>query len=49
MSTDITMYQHQSKQVVKVRLWNQQVQTNRTIPSNKPDIIIHDNEKETKM
>jgi len=26
-------------------LWNQQVQTDRTIPSNKPDIIIHDNEK----
>jgi len=25
--------------------WNQQVQTDRTIPSNKPDIIIHDNEK----
>jgi len=28
-------------------LWNQQVQTNRTIPNNKPDIIIHDNEKGT--
>jgi len=26
-------------------LWNQQVQTDRTIPNNKPDIIIHDNEK----
>jgi len=26
-------------------LWNQQVQTDRTIPSNKPDIIVHDNEK----
>jgi hypothetical protein len=26
-------------------LWNQQVQTDRTLPSNKPDIIIHDNEK----
>jgi len=24
-------------------LWNQQAQTDRTIPSNKPDIIIHDN------
>jgi hypothetical protein len=24
-------------------LWNQQVQTDRTIPNNKPDIIIRDN------
>ena len=30
-------------------LWNQQVQTDRTIPNNKPDIIIQDNEKETCM
>jgi len=30
-------------------LWNQQVQTNRTIPSNKPDIIIHDNKQGTCM
>jgi len=30
-------------------LWNQQVQTDRTIPSNKPDIIIRDNEKRTCM
>jgi len=28
-------------------LWNQQIQTDRTIPNNKPDIIIHDNEKGT--
>jgi len=28
-------------------LWNQQTQTDRTIPSNKPDIIIRDNEKGT--
>jgi hypothetical protein len=28
-------------------LWNQQVQTDRTIPSNKSDIIICDNEKRT--
>jgi hypothetical protein len=27
--------------------WNQQVQTDRTIPNNKPDIIIRDNEKAT--
>jgi len=26
-------------------LWNQQIQTDRTSPSNKPDIIIRDNEK----
>jgi len=28
-------------------LWNQQVQTDRTIPNNKPDIIIRDNKKRT--
>jgi hypothetical protein len=28
-------------------LWNKQVQTNRTIPNNKSDIIIRDNEKRT--
>jgi hypothetical protein len=28
-------------------LWNQQVQADRTIPNNKPDIIIRDNEKRT--
>jgi hypothetical protein len=26
-------------------LWDQQVQMDRTIPNNKPDIIIRDNEK----
>ena len=30
-------------------LWNQQVQTDRTIPNNKPDIIIHGNKKGTCM
>ena len=30
-------------------LWNQQVQTDRTVPSNKPDIIIRDNEERTYM
>jgi hypothetical protein len=30
-------------------LWNQQVQTDRTIPDNKPDIIIRDSEKGTCM
>ena len=28
-------------------LWNQQVQTDRTIPNNKPDIIIRDTEQRT--
>jgi len=28
-------------------LWNQQIQTDRTNPNNKPDIIIRDNEKGT--
>ena len=30
-------------------LWNQQVQTDRTIPNNKPDIIISNNGKRTCM
>jgi len=30
-------------------LWNQQIQTDRTIPNNKPDIIIRDNDKGTCM
>ena len=30
-------------------LWNQQVQTDRSIPNNKPDIIIRYNEKGTSM
>ena len=30
-------------------LWNQQAQTDRTIPNNKPEIIICDNEKRTCM
>jgi hypothetical protein len=30
-------------------LWNQQVQTDQTIPNNKPVIIIRDNEKRTCM
>jgi hypothetical protein len=28
-------------------LWNQEAKTPRTIPNNKPNIMIHDNEKET--
>jgi len=48
-------YEHVPKSVEKSQgskvniLWNQQVQTDRTIPNNKPDIIIHDNEKGTCM
>jgi hypothetical protein len=30
-------------------LWNQQIQTDRTLPNNKPDIIIRDNKKGTCM
>ena len=30
-------------------LWNQQVQTDRTNPNNKPGIIIRDNKKGTRM
>ena len=30
-------------------LWNRQVQTDRTIPNNKPDITSRDNEKGTYM
>jgi len=30
-------------------LWNQQIQTDRTIPNNKPDITIRDNEQGTRM
>ena len=30
-------------------MWNQQVQTDRTVPNNKPDIIIRDDEKGTSM
>jgi len=30
-------------------LWNQQAQIDRTIPNNKPDVIIRDNEKGTCM
>jgi len=30
-------------------LWNQQVRTDRTVPSNKPHIIIRHNEKGTCM
>jgi len=48
-------YEHVPNSVVTTQggkvtiLWKQQVQTDRTIPSNKPDIIIRDNEKGTCM
>jgi len=48
-------YEHVPKSVEPIQgskitiLWNQRVQTDRTIPSNKPDIIIRDNEKGTCM
>jgi hypothetical protein len=48
-------YEHFPKSVVTSKggkvtnLWNQQVQTDRTIHNSKPDIIIRDNEKGTCM
>jgi len=48
-------YEHVSKSVETVQggkvttLWNQQIQTDRTIPNNKPGIIIRDNENGTCM
>ena len=48
-------YEHVPKSVETIQegevtiLWNQQVQTDRTTPNNKPDIIICDNEKVTCM
>jgi len=48
-------YEHVSKSVEtseggKVIIsWNQQVHNDRTIPNDKPDIIIRDNEKKTCM
>ena len=44
-------YEHVPKSVETIQggkvtiLWNQQIQTDRTIPNSKPDIIIRDNEK----
>jgi len=40
-------WNHELKKIIII-LWNQQVQTDRTIPNNKPD-IIRDNEKGTCM
>jgi hypothetical protein len=44
-------YEHVPKSVVTNQggRWNQQVQTDRTIPNNRPDIIIRNNEKGTYM
>jgi hypothetical protein len=48
-------YEHVSKSVETSRggevttLWYQQIQTDRTIPNNKPDIVICDYEKGTCM
>jgi len=38
-----------SQEGKETTLWNQQIQTDRTIPNNKPDIIIRTNEKGTCM
>ena len=48
-------YEHVPKSVETTQggkitiLWNQQVQTDRTIPNNKPDIIIRGTEQKTCM
>jgi hypothetical protein len=48
-------YEHLPKSVETSRggkvtiLWNQQIQTDRTIPNNKPDIVIGDYKKGTCM
>jgi hypothetical protein len=48
-------YENEPKSIVTTQrgkvtiLWDQQVQTDRAIPNNKPDIIIRDNEKGTCM
>ena len=53
--TKIDRYEHVPKSVETSQggkvtiLWNQQAQTDRTVPNNKPDIIIRDNEKGTYM
>jgi len=45
------LYEHVPKSVETIQgrkvtiLWNQQIQTDRSIPNNKPDIIGRDNEK----
>jgi len=44
----MTMYQNKSKlsrEGKVITYWNQQAQIARTIPNNKQDIIIRDNEK----
>jgi len=46
--TCTTISENKSRSKVTIS-WNQQVQTDRTIPNNKPDIIIRDNEKGTCM
>ena len=46
-------YEHVPKSVETTQggkvtiLWNQPVRTDRTVPNNKPDIIMRDNEKRT--
>jgi hypothetical protein len=47
LDVGMTLYRNQLKQVMKVK--NQRVRTERTIPINKPDIIISDNKQGTCM
>ncbi len=52
-NTGTNMYEHVPKSVETTQggkvtiLWNQPVRTDRTVPNNKPDIIMRDNEKRT--
>jgi hypothetical protein len=51
-NTGISTYRNQHKKIQEGKvtiLWNLQVQTDRTIPNNKLDIIIRDNERGTGM
>ena len=48
-NTDMNMYRKSVETSKGGILWNQQVQTDRTIPNNKPDIIIRNNEAGTCM
>jgi hypothetical protein len=42
------MSMHQNEYEVTI-LWNQQVQTDRTVPNSRPDITIRDNEGGTRI
>jgi len=43
------LVQYVSHDEITIIMWNQLVQTDRTIPNNKPDVTNRDNEKGTCM